>query len=375
MKRGLPRWERWVLTGTNHAKEAPHTMLHLGMDLSRTRLDVHVMDDEGESLEVSAWPPDRDGLRHLVRHVAERYGGEEVMAVIESMNGARFVHDTLELSGWSVEIADAQKVKGLAPLACKTDKIDAKVLAELSRRDLVPAIWLPGPEVRGARERARWRLHLVRHRTALKNRIHATLMAFGHPCPVSDLFGMTGLALLARLQLPEPWAGDVRAALSLIDALDSEIDEIEADLRRLGAKHAYVPLLMTVPGVGWILAYTIACELGDIGRFSSPKKLCGYTGLCPRVYQSGGSDHRGSLTKNGPRYLRWALIEAATHAARHPVYKEHYERTAKRLGRQRGKKVARVELARTLAEAIFHMLKKNEPFAPHLEPSPKKAAA
>src|SRR5690242_9428067 len=90
------------------------------------------------------------------------------------MNGARFVHDLLELAGWQVEIADAQKVKGLAPLACKTDKIDAWVLGELSRRDLVPAIWLPTPTVRAERERARWRLHLVRHRTALKNRIHAT---------------------------------------------------------------------------------------------------------------------------------------------------------------------------------------------------------
>src|SRR4029453_2349357 len=78
-----------------------------------------------------------------------------------------------EFAGWQVEIADAQKVKGLAPLACKTDKIDSWVLAELSRRDLVPAIWLPTPTVRAERERARWRLHLVRHRTALKNRIHA----------------------------------------------------------------------------------------------------------------------------------------------------------------------------------------------------------
>jgi len=84
--------------------------------------------------------------------------------VIEAMNGARFVHDTLELAGWDVEIADAQKVKGLAPLACKTDRIDAWVLAELSRRDLVPAIWLPDPAVRAHRERARFRLHLVQHR-------------------------------------------------------------------------------------------------------------------------------------------------------------------------------------------------------------------
>jgi transposase len=85
------------------------------------------------------------------------------------------------------------------------------------------------------------------------------------------------------------------------------------------ADHRYVPLLMTTPGVGWVLGYTIAAEIGDITRFASPTKLAGYTGLCPRVYQSGGKDHRGPLAKNGPKYLRWALIEAAVHAARHPV--------------------------------------------------------
>ena len=95
-------------------------------------------------------------------------------AAIEAMNGARFVHDRLEALGRQVEIAEAQKVKGLAPLACETDRIDAWVLG--SSHATVPKIWLPDPEVRGARERARWRLHLVRHRTTLKNRIHQTLV-------------------------------------------------------------------------------------------------------------------------------------------------------------------------------------------------------
>jgi transposase len=148
-------------------------------------------------------------------------------------------------------------VKGLAPLAAKTDRIDAWVLAELSRRELVPAIWLPDPAVRAERERARWRLHLVRHRTALKNRIHATLMAFGHPCPVSDLFGVAGRRLLDGLALPEPWAADVAAALRLIDDLDEQIADCEAALRTLGADHPYVPLLRTVPGIGAVLGYTI----------------------------------------------------------------------------------------------------------------------
>ena len=139
-------------------------MLHVGLDLSRTGVDVHVMDEAGAPVLVTTAAPDGGGLAWL----AARIGAFEqpVTAAIESMTGARFVHDQLELHGWEVQVADAVKVKGLAPLAAKTDRIDAWVLAELSRRELVPAIWLPDPGVRAERERARWRWHLVRHRTA-----------------------------------------------------------------------------------------------------------------------------------------------------------------------------------------------------------------
>jgi transposase len=340
-------------------------MLYAGLDLSRKRVDVCLLDEAGERLAVTSAFPDRDGLRVFARRVNDEFGGR-VTAAIESMNGARFVHDELELAGWDVAIADAQKVKGLAPLACKTDRIDAWVLAELCRRDLVPTIWLPDPKVRAERERARFRLHLVRHRVMLKNRIHATLLAFGKPCAVSDLFGTSGRELLDRLEFPEPWAGTVTASLALIDTLGAQISECETELRRLGATHPYLGLLQTVPGIGPVLGYTIASEIGDIARFESPKKLAGYTGLCPRVYQSGAVDRRGRLAKNGPKYLRWALIEAAVHASRHPVYADRYQRTKTRLGRQRGAKVARVEIARRLTEAIWHMLTKGEPFAPQV---------
>ena len=244
-------------------------MLYAGLDLSRKRLDFHLLDGEGATVEVGAAPPDADGLRGLSERL-DRHG-EPIRAAIESMNGARFVHDRLELAGWQVEIADAQKVKGLAPLACKTDRIDAWVLAELARRDLVPAIWLPDPRVRAERERARWRLHLVRHRSSLKQRVHAVLLTHGKPCPVSDLFGVRGRAAArSGSALPEPWQGTIEASLRLIDELDREISDCERELRRLGADHRYVPLLCTVPGIGWVLAYTIAAEIGDIGRFPTP---------------------------------------------------------------------------------------------------------
>jgi transposase len=339
-------------------------MLHAGLDLSRRRLDFCLLGEDGEAVEVGAVAPDADGLEGLVRRVDGCFGPVLVRAAIESMTGARFVHDALERCGWEVEVADAVKVKGLAPLACKTDRIDAWVLAELCRRDLVPAIWLPDFAVRQERERARWRLHLVKHRSALKQRVHSALMCFGHACPVSDLFGARGRELLERLDFPDPWRSDVLAALALIDDLDRQISAIERELRRLGAEHRYVSLLQTAPGIAWVLGYTIAAEIGDITRFATPTKLVGYTGLCPKVRQSGAMDRRGHLAKNGPKYLRWALLEAATNAVKHPAYRDRYQHTKRRLGRQRGAKVAQIDIARRLTEAIWHMLTRNQPFAP-----------
>ena len=345
-------------------------MLYVGLDLSRKRLDWLALARDGEFAANGAVTPDRDRLAKLGR----RLGDAPVLAVIESMSGARFVHDQLELAGWDVRIADAQKARGLAPLACKTDRIDCWVLAELARRQLVPEVWLPDPPVRAERERARFRLHLVKHRSALKNRVHAILFQHGIASPHRDLFGAGGRCLLARLELPEPWSSTVDASLVLIDELDDQISDCERELRRLGARHRYVPLLTTIPGIAWVLGYTIAAEIGDINRFPGPRKLIGYTGLTPAVDQSGERDRRGPLRKNGPNYLRWALIEAAHTAGRTPHYRPIVERMRARHGRTRGSKIAAIEIARRLTEAIWHMLTNDQPFAPAGAPTPVAAS-
>ncbi len=183
-------------------------------------------------------------------------------------------------------IADAQKVKGLAPLACKTDRIDAWVLAELvaprsragdlaarsagarrARAGALPAA--PGPPPHQPQAAAST----------------PTLIAFGNPCPVSDLFGVAGRELLERLEAAAAVAAQRSTpACELIDDLERrDRRAASASCGRLGADHPYVPLLLTVPGIGWVLAYTIAAEIGDIDRFATPRKLAGYTGLCPRV--------------------------------------------------------------------------------------------
>ena len=122
-----------------------------------------------------------------------------------------------------------------------------------------------------------------------------------------------------------------------------------------------------------MLAYTIASEIGDIARFASPRKLIGYTGLTPRVDQSGETDRRGPLRKNGPTYLRWALIQAAHTASQDRRYQPLVERSRARHGQKRGSKIAALTIARKLSEAIWHMLTTNQPFAPAGASSPLAA--
>ena len=116
---------------------------------------------------------------------------------------------------------------------------------------------------------------------------------------------------------------------------------------------------MSAPGIGWVLAYTIASEIGEIEPLLIAQEARRLHRPLPAGLPIGRLDRRGPLAKNGPEYLRWALIEAATHAAAIPAYAEHYRATRRRLGRQRGAKVARVEIARRLAEAIWYMLTRN----------------
>jgi transposase len=182
-------------------------------------------------------------------------------------------------------------------------------------------------------------MHLVHHKSALKNRVHSTLINFGRPCPVTDLFGAEGRRLLARLDVPELWRSNVCASLELIDHLERQIDQLNRRLRAGHADHPYIPLLMSVPGIGWVLVFTIAAEIGEIGRFSSPEKLTDYTGLCPRVDQSGECDRRGPLSKHGPTYLRWALLGDDARASPPrllralPAHEEVTRQTAWRQGR------------------------------------------
>jgi transposase len=320
----------------------------------------------GEGCEISQegmTPADEDGLARLVRTL-----GPDVKACIEMMSGAAWVRERLELAGWQVEIADARKVKAIAPLACKTDEVDARVLSDLVRRDLVPALWVPSVEERELRERLRRRAHLVRLRTSAMNRIFGLLTEWGVRASLTTLRQSDALERLAARGVPDVWRHSIAHLLGVIDDLDARLAPLERELRPRALADERARLLMTIPGVAELLGLTLATEIGDVSRFSSARKLVGYSGLSPRIKQSGQSSRTGRLSKAGPRTLRWAAVEAAQQAWR-PTNPWHqlYTDIKARGGEPNEAKAA---VARKVLIAAWHVLARQEPF----RPSPRRSA-
>ena len=298
---------------------------------------------------------DRDGLARLVLEL-----GAEVKACLEMMSGALWVRDELVACGWQVEVADARTLKTVAPLAAKTDKVDARLLAELSRRALVPALWLPSLDERALRERLRRRMHLVRLRTSAKGRILGLPTRWGVRVSLARLRRVDGLTLLERAGVPAVWRRSVSECLALIDFLDARREPLDAELRPFAKADRGAVLLDTIPGVGELLALTIAVEVGEISRFASPEKLVSYARLAPRVHQSGQARPRsGPLSKSGSRLLGWAAVEAAQQAWRESNPWHQLDRDVS--GRSRNRNSAKAAVARTILIAAWHMLSRNEP--------------
>jgi transposase len=212
-------------------------------------------------------PADEDGLAKLVLALEP-----SVKACVEMMSGAVWVRDRLTAAGWEVQVADARKVKAVAPLACKTDRVDARVLAELCWRDLVAAVWVPSLDERALRERLKRRMHLVGLRTSAKNRAFGVLTHWGLRIPFDRLVKADGLELLEQHGMLAVWRRSVAEAVAVVDLLDRRLQALDRELEPLARSDPRVVWLETIPGIGPLLGLTLAAEIGDVSRFSTARR-------------------------------------------------------------------------------------------------------
>jgi transposase len=260
-----------------------------------------------------------------------------------------------------VKLAHPLKVKLIAESTIKTDHIDGHALADLLRTNYLPTSYIPSKETRVLRERLRHRVVLVRLRSSLKNRIEAVLAKLGmsKPPQFSHLYTEGGKEWLRGLGLDQPYQSEIDTYLKLIENLTKFIMGLDKEIKRYLARDKRAEYLLTIPGIGEFTAYLILAEIGDINRFSSPKKLTSYAGLVPSVNQSGKHIYFGRITKQGDVYLRWALVEASHQTVRHDFYfKNRYQR----LKAVKGSSKAITAIARELLEIVWWVLKEERPY-------------
>lgn len=286
---------------------------------------------------------------------------------LEATLGWYWIADEIEEAGCMPALVHPYKSKVMLGCINKTDKLDVHGLNRLQRAGTLPTVWIPPATLRDQRELPRVRMFLVGHRSRLKNRIQAELTKYGVAVNgVSDPFGKKGQALLrANLELLPPVTRTMtEALLEQYRFVDQQVRQTEAQITALLAETPTMRRLMTIPGVGRILATVIALEVGDPRRFASAPHLASYAGTTPRVHASGGKTRYGRLRQDVNRHLKWAFIEAANGVCmnRRRSTHRHVSRLYERVALRKGHAKAIGAVARHLAEATYYVMNNNESY-------------
>lgn len=324
------------------------------MDLHQKTSTFSVKKKEGAIVEAKTVPTTKESIENFL----SPYQGS--LLTLEPVSQWYCYADFIESLGLSVKIANPMKVKTIASARIKTDSIDASVLADLLRANMLPESYHAPADVRAWKEEVRLRMSLVRLRAQVKNKIHALLWKQGIRSPYT-LFSKKGLRWLDQ----QVFSKEITVALATYQEtralLDRQVLEAENRMIENNRHREEVKLLITIPGISYLSALTIMAEIGDITRFPSAKKLMGYAGVVPSTYASGGKVRHGKIIKQGSSWLRYVLVEAAHHQLRCTKRKglgEYYQGIKDR----KGGKAAAVATARKLCAVIFRVLTNKERF-------------
>jgi transposase len=323
-------------------------MNSVGIDLHRKRSHIAALDESGAQLLSRRIVNDPQTFLALLEGVGE------CRIALEATYGWEWLADVLQDAGYELHLAHPMRTKAIASARVKTDAVDARTLAHLLRADLLPEAYIAPRELR---DLLRHRVALTRMRSALKNRVSAVLAKNGIQRPYSDLFGPGGLRFLAELELRDGPRRRLDSTLALIGDFTREIDATSREIDARASDDPYVPVLCQIRGVGRYIAMLVIAEVGDITRFATARRLCSWAGLTPTVRSSDGKARLGHISGQGSPPLRWALVEAAQHAAGGggPL-RDSYERIAKR----RGKQIAKVAVARQILTLCYYGLRDGE---------------
>ena len=334
-------------------------MIYVGLDVHKERSRVGMFD------------PATGELHDLGDVMSKPEAIAEVLAtlpapkcvVLEAGRNSHFLAAALEPHAQEVWIVDAAQVRALQKKSSpKCDGRDTAAMAYWAAKGALTPIWRPEAAILDLRELTRGRTALVRLATRVRNMVRALLARHGYECPASDLLSEKGQTWLQGVQV-RGYAGMMLTTLrQLLVTLQAAADSCDAPIERESQRHAGAQRLRTIPGIGPFLSLALAVEIDDPHRFPSARKLRGYSGLDPRVNQSGGRDSRGPLTKRGNRWLRYAAVLATQRLVTLRAADPRLKRTYLNVAFRRGRNPAKVHCARLVLDLCHHLLLHEEAY-------------
>ena len=328
---------------------------YIGLDLHKRVLEVCILDQAGHVEARMRLPVDRDSLVSFAKSALR----VDDRVAVEATTNTWPVVELLRPYVSGVTVSNPMATKAIAHAKVKTDKIDARTLAQLLRADFLPSVWQPDANTSRLRQLTNQRASLVADRISIKNRIHAVLHQRLIAPPTGRLFNERGRQWLEELEIDPDGRAALRRDLHLLDQLERAIAEIDRTLFQLAGADPRIKLLITLPGVDIACAQTMLAALGDLSRFDDGDHAASYLGLVPSTKQSAEHAYHGPITKAGNTHARWMLIEAAQHLGNNPGPLGAFFR---RLAHKKNRNVAVVATARKLVTIAYLLLTKGEPY-------------
>lgn len=328
-------------------------MQYIGLDIHKKFSYGVIKDREGNILAEDKFDNGKEQFNKFLANSPPA----ETEIVMESTGVWEWIYEFLEEQKYKVILANPIRTKAIASAKVKTDRIDALILSDLLRANLIVQSYVPPKEIRILRELVRQRRTIVKGQTGISNKIHALLMQQGIALPWTTL-GKKALVWLKEEFNNKPI---MQSYLHLREQFREEIKKADSEIIIFAERDEHAQLLMTIPGIGPRRAVELLAEIGEWDRFSDSDHLCCYAGLVPSVRQSGSTLKFGSLIKQANTSIKYVLIEASWNIVRtkesNPL-QEFY----KKLKNKKGKQKAICATARKLCCVIYAMLRKQQTF-------------
>jgi transposase len=325
-----------------------NSMNYLGLDVHKKTISYCLRQADGTIVREGMIEATREALSALLESMPPSWS-----AGLEATMFSAWIYDHIRAQGGTVKVAHSTMLKAIAAGKRKNDRLDARKIADLLRCDYFPECHMAAPEIRNRRRVLRYRNLLVRQAVRMKTKVSGLLMETGIPYNKAKLHSKKYFYQLLeerRTEMPESLPELLQLSRASIETLTRMDYQLLSALEHDRLLAARVKRLMTIPGVGTVVALTWALEIGDVHRFASLKKIVSYCGLCGAERSSAGKQRRTPISKQRNHHLQTVLVEAAKLAPRwHSELALVYEREKQRGNRNR----ATLAVARKLAAYLL----------------------